>query len=683
MVKTGSFLALGLLMAGSPAMPANAAETLRYVVLVHGGTKAGQQVVAHGDDGITRTDFIFKDNGRGPEVHEEYSLLPGGGFKTYRVTGKTTFGSRVDERFDVVDGKGRWASDIDKGEIAMVPGAFYSPLNGAPQSGSAMLAALAASPDHSIPLLPSGRLSMRLIDTVPVRKGGEVAKASLVTITGIGFTPQFLWMDDGPKPRLFASIAPGYMQMIEEGWEANANALEARQKAAEQEVLRGMQKRLAHPLAGSLLIRNARVFDSTTATLGKNRADVLVRDGRIVSVTASGKKPARADQVIDAAGRTLLPGLFDLHAHIDRWSGGLDIAAGVTSVRDMGNDNATMQDMLREEREGTLLIPRIVPAGFIEGESKYSARMGFVIKNLDEAKKAVDWYAGHGYPQLKVYNSFPKDILKETVAYAHSRGMRVSGHVPAFLRAQDVVDDGFDEIQHINQVLLNFLVKPDTDTRTLDRFYLPAREVADLDFDSKPVQDFIAMLAKKKIDIDSTMTAFEFLKQRNGEPLAAFEGIEDHLPPDVVRNGRVAQLEIPDDATARRYSKSVAKMVEFIGRMYKAGVPLVAGTDDVPGFALQRELQLYVDAGLTPAQALQVATRNGARYSRVEKELGSISPGKKSDMILVDGDPTKDIRALRNVATVLKGTTLYYPREIYGELGIKPFAEPLQPSAGH
>ncbi|MGG6461564.1 amidohydrolase family protein [Solilutibacter silvestris] len=682
MVRNGLAVAMGLALAFTPGSPVSAAETVRYVVLVHGGTKAGQQVVTHDDDGVTRTDFIFKDNGRGPEGHEEYSLLPGGGFKSYHITGKTTFGSSVDERYDAADGKGRWVSAIDKGEATLVPGAFYSPLAGTPESMSVMLTALAASPDHSIPLLPSGRLNMRRIDTVPVRKGTNVEKATLVAITGLGFTPQFLWMNDGPKPRLFASIVPGYMQAIEEGWEANANALEARQKTAEQEVLRDMQKRLAHPLAGSLLIRNARVFDSGTATLGKP-ADVLVRDGRIVSIAVSGKKAAKADQMIDAGGRTLLPGLFDLHAHIDRWSGGLDIAAGVTSVRDMGNDNPTMQDMLREEREGTLLIPRIVPAGFIEGESKYSARMGFVIKNIDEAKKAVDWYAAHGYPQLKVYNSFPKDILKETVAYAHSKGMRVSGHVPAFLRAQDVVDDGFDEIQHINQVLLNFLVKPDTDTRTLDRFYLPAREVADLDFDSKPVQEFIAKLAKKQIDIDSTMTAFEFLKQRNGEPLAAFEGIEDHLPSDVVRNGRVAQLEIPDDATAQRYRKSVAKMVEFIGRMYKAGVPLIAGTDDVPGFALQRELQLYVDAGLTPAQVLQIATRNGARYSRVDKDLGSITPGKKSDLILVDGDPTKDIRALRNVATVLKGATLYYPQEIYRELGIKPFAEPLKPVAGH
>src|SRR4029450_12463842 len=120
-----------------------------------------------------------------------------------------------------------------------------------------------------------------------------------------------------------------------------------------------------------------------------------------------------------------------------------------------------------EEKGGRLPMSHTLPPGFIEGESPMASRSGFVIKDLDGAKKAVDWYADHHYPQIKIYNSFPKDILKDTVAYAHSKGMRVSGHVPAFLRAQDVVDDGFDEIQHINQLMLNFFVDEKTDTRTL------------------------------------------------------------------------------------------------------------------------------------------------------------------------------------------------------------------------
>ena len=465
--------------------------------------------------------------------------------------------------------------------------------------------------------------------------------------------------------------------MGEAGWEAQAPALEARQKAAEADALVALQQRLAHPLPGTTVIRNARVFDSEHARLGPS-SDVRLAGGRIVSVAAAGEDHGEADQVIDAAGRVLMPGLFDMHAHADRWGGGLQLAAGVTTLRDMGNDNANLQQMIAQERAGTLLMPRIVPAGFLEGESRQSARNGFVVSDLAGAREAIDWYAGNGYGQLKIYNSFPKDILPQTVAYAHDKGLRVSGHVPVLLRAQDAIDAGYDEVNHINQLLLNFLVKPDTDTRTLERFYLPAREVADLNLDSEPVQEFIATLARRQVVIDPTLATFEFLHQRNGEISPIFAGIEDHVPPDVQRGRRAAEMDIPDEATGARYRASYAKMVEFVGRAYRAGVPLVAGTDEVPGFTLQHELALYVRAGQSPAQALQVATWNGARYSGTLDRLGSIAPGKQADLLLVDGDPTRDIGDIRRVATVIKGETAYYPAEILTELGVRPFAEPLR-----
>jgi cytosine/adenosine deaminase-related metal-dependent hydrolase len=171
---------------------------------------------------------------------------------------------------------------------------------------------------------------------------------------------------------------------------------------------------------------------------------------------------------IDAGGRLLLPGLFDMHGHVGYWQGGLNLAAGVTTTRDMGNDNATVQRIIDETATGQLLGPQIVPAGFLEGESEHAARGGSVVKDVAGARKAIDWYVAHGYPQLKIYNSFPKDLVRDTVAYAHERGMRVSGHVPVFMRAQDVVDAGYDELQHINQVMLNFLVTPTTEWYSLN-----------------------------------------------------------------------------------------------------------------------------------------------------------------------------------------------------------------------
>jgi len=285
----------------------------------------------------------------------------------------------------------------------------------------------------------------------------------------------------------------------------------------------------------------------------------------------------------------------------------------------------------------------------------------------------VDWYHEHGYPQVKIYNSFPREILPAIAEYAHARGMRVSGHVPVHLRASDVVLAGYDEIQHINQVLLNFLVDEKTDTRTLERFYLPAEKAGDLDFDGQPVQDFIALLAKRRVVVDPTLATFNFIRQRDGVLSQQFAAVAEHVPPDVRRGFYKAQMKIPDAATEARYTKSYQKMIEFTGRMYRAGIPLVAGTDDIAGFTLHREIELLVEAGLTPAQALQVATWNGALYSRTLDDRGSIQAGKLADLVLVDGDPTRNVADIRKAALVIKGDVAYVPAEVYEAVGVKPF----------
>ena len=662
------------------ATDALAAETIRYVALVDGDKQAGRQVVTTGDDGVTHVDFIFKDNGRGPELKESFTLAPDHTLATYQVTGSSTFGAPVNESFKRQGGHASWKSTSDHGEQAVSGTAMYAPLGGSPAMASVSLGALAKRPDGKLPLIPGGTLSARKVAELEVKRGDETRRVQLMALTGIGLVPQFVWATTDGQPRLFAAIAPGWMQLIEEGWNANAPALEQRQKQAEAEYLSGLNTRVSHPLKGTTLIRNARVFDSTRASLGA-ASDVLVQDGRIVSIKAAGGHPVKADHIVDAANRVLLPGLFDMHGHLGRWDGGLNLAAGVTTVRDMGNDNATLQQIIAEEKAGTLLASRVVAAGFLEGESPMSARNGFVIKTLDEARKAIDWYASNGYVQVKIYNSFPKDLLRETVAYAHEKGLRVSGHVPVFMRARDAVEQGYDELQHINQLLLNFLVTDTTDTRTLERFYLPAEKVADLDFDSPAVQDFIALLAKRKTVVDPTLTTFDFLRQRAGELSQAFASVAPHLPPDIQRQLRSGEMKIPDAATAERYNRSYAKMIEFVGRMHRAGVPIVPGTDAIPGFTLHRELELYVQAGMTPGEALQSATWTAAKVARVLDDRGTIEVGKRADLVLVDGDPLASIADIRKVALVMKGDVAYYPSEIHEALGIKPFAAPVRAAA--
>src|SRR5581483_10447523 len=156
------------------------------------------------------------------------------------------------------------------------------------------------------------------------------------------------------------------------------------------------------------------------------------------------------------------------------------------------------------------------------------------------------------------------------------------------------------------------------------------------------VQDFIAFLVRHKTVVDPTLTTFNFIQQRDGEMSQAYASVADHMPPDVRRGFLQGTMKMPDEATVERYRKSYAKMIEFTGRMYRAGIPLVAGTDQLAGFTLQREFELYVQAGLTPAQVLQIATYNGAKYARVLDDRGVVMQGKRADLILVDGDPTQN-----------------------------------------
>ncbi len=670
---------------GCTAHAAHAAtQTLRYDMHAENGKRIGEQVVERDDDGLTRVQFSYKDNGRGPDLTEQFRVRPDGTLSQYTVKGNSTYGAVVDDRFERKGDQASWRSTSEKGETTVAGAAMYVPLNSSAEVISLAIAAMSARPDATLPLLPSGSLSQRVLDEIDVAANGKTQRVQLLAHTGLGLEPAFYWATTGAKPRLFAMVIPGYMTLSEQGWDSVGKQLAERQKTAESKMLGDLAARLQHKLPGLTVVRNTRIFDSDKATVGAP-SDVYVLRGRISAVLPAGAPVRGARNEIDAAGRIMLPGLFDMHGHADRWSGALNLSTGVTTVRDMGNDNEQIQQMIDETAAGTLLGPQLVPAGFLEGESPYSSNGGFVVKDLAQAKNAIDWYAEHGYPQLKIYNSFPKEILRETVAYAHLRGLRVSGHVPAGLRAHEVLDAGYDEIQHINQVMLNFLATPHTETRTLERFILPSEKVADLDFESARVKKFIARLKARQTVIDPTLATFAFMKQKDGDMNTPFAAIAPHMPPDVQRNFRLGTMKIADDATLKRYEKSYAKMVDFVGRLYKAGVPLVAGTDELAGFTLQSELELLVTAGLTPAQALQVATRNGARYTGTSVDRGSVTPGKLADLVLVDGDPTKVIGDVRRVAAVITRGYLVYPHEIDAALGIVPFVKdapkltPLKP----
>lgn len=660
----------------STALPsASAVQSRQWVIIVDSGNKGGEIVETCGTVDACRVRYIFKDNGRGPEVTEEFRLTADGRYLRYAARGATTFGSQVNERFDLQGAGARWQSTTERGSADSAAGKLYLPLNGSALVYERM--ARLTTEGKRLELLPSGVVSRRSLQTVSVGEGERRRDIELVAFSGLGLTPDFVWLTRSSTPEFFAYVIPGYSTTLPAGYEAEIPRLVALQTDAETRLLAGFRDRLSESLDGLSVIRNARLFDSERAQLRTGLHDVYVLRGRIAAIQPAGAASG-AEQVrrsLDAAGRVLLPGLFDMHAHVGRWEGGLNLATGVTTVRDLGGDNATVQQIIDETASGRVFGPQIVPAGFLEGESPYSARNGFVISTLDQAKRAVDWYAAHGYPQIKIYSSFPREHLRATVAYAHERGLRVSGHVPAFLRAREVVEAGFDEVNHINQVVLNFLVDDKTDTRTLQRFYLPAEKTAALDFEGEAVGDFVALLKSRGTVIDPTLTTFDFLRQRDGELSPAYASIANHLPATLQRGLLSGGMEIPNERLHALYNRSYARMVDFVGRLHRAGVPLVAGTDAIAGFTLQRELELYVQAGIPAAEVLRIATWNGARYSGTLRDRGSIEVGKLADLVLFDGNPTEDMGAIRKVALVITQGRSIDPSAVFRELGIKPFVD--------
>jgi hypothetical protein len=666
-------LAAVVLMLGTS--PAKAGTATRYTILCQDKV-AGAQTTQVADDGTVTVDYSYRNNGRGPDLKEELALAKDGTLQRYAGKGKATFGAPIDESFTRVGDRAEWKSPADKGGATASSPSAYVPVEPSPEVYVRIARAVALQPGRRMAALPGGELSVAKLLDDRFELGGKVREVSLYALTGIDLEPSYFWTTREPEMAMFAFIYPGWMRIIETGCESLGETLERRQVDAGNAILKDLAVKLSHRVPEPIVIRNARVFDAERAVLGPER-DVYIHGGRIAALYETGSAAQGSATVIDARGRVLLPGLFDMHGHETSWSSVQQIAGGVTTVRDMANDNASLARLVKRIGNGETLGPRIIAAGFIEGKSESSAMNGFVVSDLDGVKKAVDWYAQRGYPQIKLYNSFRPEWVAETTKYAHQRGLRVSGHIPAFMRAEEAVRQGFDEIQHINQVMLNFFVKPEDDTRTLARFSIVAENAHRLDIESPEVRAFLALLQRGPTVIDPTLTTFEgSLVQLQGEMNPSYAAIADHLPVTVQRYNRTNSTDVTDD-NVQRYRASFAKMVEFVGVMHRAGIPLVAGTDAMPGFTLHRELELYVKAGIPPGEALRIATWNGAKYTRTLDRLGSITPGKLADLILLEDDPTKDISAIRRIGLVMKEGVLYYPAEIHQAIGIKPFVPPV------
>ena len=647
-----------------------AAETTSVYEWHARGYRAGETTIVRAGDGRVTTEAFVHWNNREYRLQSELQLDADGMVVAQTITGTSPFGAPVEESFSYMDGTAEWRTRGERGSAQREQPAFYVPTEwGAVGSLEALVRAAAGRLNGELPLFPDGtaRVEKLTEEAVPA-PNGEVM-LSLYAISGIDFTPVFAWFDSSLT---LAARDFGRMGMVPQGWDPAVLETLARIQG-EQNALRTerLTQELARHVEGPVVFENANVVDVASGELLAGR-HVLVRDGLVEAVSDTPVEAADALR-IDASGKTLMPGLWDMHGHFSLEDGLLNIAGGVTSVRDLGSTHERMAELQDKFHSGTVIGPTTYAAAMIDGKSQYTSRNPAA--TLDEALAMVDRFAGQGYIQIKLYSSITPGWVPAIRERTQQHGMRLSGHIPAFMSAEQAVRAGYDEIQHINMVFLNFLAGDREDTRQQIRFNLYGSEGGKLDLDSPEVTAFIELMKENGTVVDPTAAIFDsMLTHVPGQPDPTFAVVAEHLPLAVRRGLYTPAFEIGEERIAD-WAATAERQAEMIKQLYDAGIQLVPGSDDMPGFTIHRELELYAAAGIPNADVLRIATLDSARVVGVAERTGSIEKGKAADLVLLDGNPLEDISAVRRGMLVMKGGTLYRPNDLYQAVGVRPFVE--------
>jgi imidazolonepropionase-like amidohydrolase len=571
------------------------------------------------------------------------------------IRGVTPSGDAAEE-FHLSGQQASWTSPVDKGSSVYSAPAFYLAQGGPFISGAPQVDALLAAGRAGLTLLPSGKASLEKISELEVDGPDGKKKVELQLLRGTAQTPQAIWTSDG---KFFAALLG--LGLMPAGYEGNLDRMQAAQDAAIAALAPATAaKFLTADAKRPVLFKNVQIYaaDGEKFVRGQN---VLTADGKIVSVgaTAPASLPANT-RVIDGAGKTLVPGLWDSHMHVpDDFTTVSELALGVTSCRNPGGPLELEVSQRERRAKGTLLAPECFSSVIVDQKGPLVAQGSLAVGSLEKTLAAVRKIHAAGLTGVKLYTSMNPEWITPAAKLAHELVLHVHGHIPAGMRTLDAINAGYDEITHIYFATMQAM--PDeivARSNTTARLTGPGRYFKDVDLDAEPMRTVIKTMAEKKITLDPTLVVVEGVLLANaGTVSPAYTPYIGTLPPATERSFKAGPIPYPDGMTRADAVASVSKMGEYVNKLRAAGVPIVAGTDGY-GMELVRELELYVDGGMTPAQALSTATIVAARNVGVDKRTGSIAVGKEADLLLVDGDPSKRIGDLRHVDQVMSDGVL-------------------------
>ena len=485
------------------------------------------------------------------------------------------------------------------------------------------------------------------------------------SIDGVVWGIEYAWLDSEGRLAMFTSAAgglstktvraelvPQYDDLMRIATRAAMHDLEVISSAATPLSISarsgiqdlGKPTSGVHVPKGKMALVGATLVDGTGAAAIPD-ATVVIADGVIVAAGPSATTHVPLDtKSFDVRGKTIVPGLWDMHAHLHQieWLPAY-IATGVTSVRDMGNELPFVLALRAEVDSGKVNGPHIHLAGLVDGAGP-NAFGAFSATTPAEGRAIVQRYHAFGFEQMKLYDLLAPGVVSAICDEAHNLGMSVTGHLPRSLSITAAVDSGMDQFAH-----------------------LPIRG----DATSDSTKAVIAFLHAHNTVIDPTESWNEIGGHSRDESVQAFQPVLQHLPPPFVQF-RVANWGSATIDTATAHSR-LQRSLATIRALRAAGVQIVAGTDEgIPGFSVYREMELYVMAGFTPMEALRSATAVPAAVLHLDKEVGTIEAGKHADLLVLDKNPLEDISNIRTARYVMHDGRLFETAALMRVAGFTP-----------
>ncbi len=420
-------------------------------------------------------------------------------------------------------------------------------------------------------------------------------------------------------------------------------------------------------------LTNIRVIDGTGAP-AREAQTLVIRDGNIAAVGSAATTPVpEGATVIDGTGKSVLPGLVMVHEHLYYPTGPrvygqlgdsfvrLYLAGGVTTMRTGGNVNGVMDITLsRQSAAGQIAAPAIdATAPYLNGPNTFVQMHG--LRDADDARRQVNYWADLGATSLKAYMQITRAQLGAAIDEAHKRGLKVTGHLCSVTYAE-AAELGIDNLEHGLMAATDFVATKQPDVCPGQA--AAQQTVASLDPAGEPFKKLVATLVARKVALTSTLTVFETFTPGRPKP----RGLEVLIP--VLREQYEQAYTRTQANTRSNYVALFPKGMALEREFARAGGLLIAGTDPtgsggvIPGFANQRQIELLVEAGFTPTEAISIGTLNGARYLGRDMRIGSIVVGKAADLMIVSGDPSRVIADVRNVDTVFRQGIGFDPRKL-------------------